>query len=94
MASYGNFSKKSRKVKEGYNEDFDKAGSYDCKNNEDFNLDSWLYFLSYYRYYIDKFAILLGLYIYPFQRFMLRCMARYQNSMIICCRGIGKEIKF
>jgi hypothetical protein len=92
MASHRNFSKKSRKVKEGYNEDFDKAGSYDCKNEESFNLEAWTAFLSYYRYYIDKFANdILGLGLYPFQKFMMRCMVRYQHSMIICCRGLGKS---
>ena len=59
------------------------------ENTED-NLDyeEWTKFISYYRYYLDEFAIdILGLKLYPFQRLMLRAMARYQNTMFIACRG-------
>lgn len=34
---------------------------------------------------------MLGINLFPFQRLILRAMARYQNSMMICCRGIGKS---
>ena len=37
---------------------------------------------------IDKFATdILGLNLYPFQKLILRAMARCPNAMLICCRG-------
>ncbi len=59
---------------------------------EKVNYDAWEKFFSYYRYYIDEFAIdVLGLTLYPYQRLWLRAMGRYQNSMGIACRGLGKS---
>lgn len=56
------------------------------------NYEAWADFISYYRYYIDEFACdILGLKLYPFQRLMLRAMARYQNTLFIACRGLGKS---
>lgn len=92
MAVHKNFSHKSRKVKEGEFEDFDKSASYDPANAESIDLEVWTNFLSYYRYYVDEFATdILGLHLFPFQRLILRAMARYQNTMLICCRGLGKS---
>jgi hypothetical protein len=92
MASFKNFSLKSRKVRDGDYQDTSKAGSYDPANMEKLDYEAWAKFLSYYRYYIDKFAMdILKSHVYPFQRFILRSMARHQNSMIICSRGVGKS---
>ena len=68
--------------------------SYDPIKQEEIDYEEWTKFISYYRYYIDEFAIdILGLKLYPFQRIMLRAMARYQNTMIIACRGLGGDNK-
>lgn len=92
MAIHNNFSHKSRKIKEGDYNNFDKSASYDPANDEKFDYQAWAEFLSYYRYYVDEFATdILGLKLFPFQRLILRAMARYQNSMLICCRGLGKS---
>lgn len=92
MASHKNFSHESRKIKEGDYEDYDKSSSYDPKNEENIDYKEWAKFLSYYRYYVDEFASdVLKCNIFPFQRLILRSMARYQNSMLICCRGLGKS---
>jgi len=59
---------------------------------ENINTEAWIEFFSYYRYYIDEFAMdVLGIYLYPFQRVILRGMARNNSSMFIACRGIGKS---
>lgn len=61
--------------------------------NEDvIDYEAWTEFFSYYRYYIDEFAIdILGIKLFPFQRIILRALARGQYSMLIACRGIGKS---
>lgn len=87
-----NFSKKSRNKKDGNNENFESNLSYDPINKESLNYANWENYISYYRHHIDEFAVnVLGLKLYPFQRLILRAMARYQYSMLICCRGIGKS---
>lgn len=92
MSSYSNFSKESRIIKEGNNNNFESEFSYDPIKDENIDIDEWIKFISYYRYYIDEFACdVLGLKLYPFQRVILRAMARYQTSMFIACRGIGKS---
>lgn len=92
MASYKNFSKKRRAEQDWLNYNTDNALSYDPINAEKINYEEWTKFLSYYRYYIDKFAVdILGVNLFPFQRLILRAMARYPNSMLICCRGLGKS---
>lgn len=61
-------------------------------NLDDINYKGWSNFISYYRYYIDRFITdILGIKLYPFQKLILRAMGRYQYSMLICCRGIGKS---
>lgn len=90
--SYRNFSIESRNIKEGKYEDFDSSLSYDPIKLQSLNYKNWREFISYYRYYIDEFACdILGIDLYPFQRLILRAMARYQNSMFIACRGLGKS---
>jgi len=92
MTSYKNFSKRSRKDKEGSFDNFDSPLSHDPKNEETIDIDAWVEFISYYRYYVDEFATdVLGLRLYPFQKLILRSMARYQTSMFIACRGLGKS---
>lgn len=62
------------------------------ENHLELDYVEWTKFISYYRYYIDEFAVdILGVKLFPFQRLILRAMARYQNSMLIACRGIGKS---
>jgi len=92
MAIHTNFSKKSRKEKEGSFDNFDSSYSHDPINEENINIDAWCEFISYYRYHVDEFATeILQLKLYPFQRLILRAMSRYQNSMFIACRGLGKS---
>ena len=87
-----NFSLESRKIKDGAYENFDSEFSYDPANIEEINYEEWAKFLAYYRYYIDEFAVdILKINLYPFQRIILRAMARYQNSMFVACRGLGKS---
>lgn len=92
MASYKNFSQKKNIERNwGYN-NTDSAYSYDPIKQEKIEYGEWTKFLSYYRYYIDKFAVdILGINLFPFQRLILRAMARYPNAMLICCRGLGKS---
>lgn len=62
------------------------------QNKTKLNDTEWVKFISYYRHYIDRFAIdILGLKLFPFQRLLLRAMARNQYIMLICCRGLGKS---
>ncbi|KAA9007378.1 hypothetical protein F4V43_02505 [Paenibacillus spiritus] len=87
-----NFSKKSRSYNDGASQNYDSNLSYDPIKRESINTENWEEFVSYYRHYIDEFAVdILGLKLYPFQRLILRAMAKYQYSMLICCRGIGKS---
>jgi hypothetical protein len=92
MTSHKNFSQKSRKEKEGSYNNFENSSSHDPINEENLNYEEWAKFLSYYRYYVDEFASdILKCNVFPFQRLILRSMARYQNNMLICCRGLGKS---
>lgn len=92
MTSYKNFSKKSRKVKDFAYHDFDNENSYDPIKEENIDIEEWVQFISYYRYYIDEFATdILGIKLYPFQKLILRCMGLYKESIFIASRGIGKS---
>lgn len=85
-----NFSVKKMNEREGSYQNTENPLSYDPIKEESIDYEAWTDFISYYRYYIDEFAIdILGLKLYPFQRIILRGMARYQNSMFIACRGLG-----
>lgn len=60
--------------------------------NVSIDYEAWTEFFSYYRYYVDEFAEdILGLELFPFQRVILRAMARGQFSVLIACRGLGKS---
>ena len=92
MASYKNFSKRRRAEADWDLYNTDNPLSYDPIKSEKIDYEEWTKFLSYYRYYIDKFATdILGVNLFPFQRLIMRAMARYPNVMLICCRGIGKS---
>lgn len=92
MASYKNFSKKRRAQQDWDIYNTENAASYDPINQENIDYEEWTKFLSYYRYYIDEFAVdILEVKLFPFQRLIMRAMARYPNSMLICCRGLGKS---
>ena len=92
MASYKNFSKRRRAEADWDLYNTDSPLSYDPIKSEKIDYEEWTKFLSYYRYYIDKFATdILGVNLFPFQRLIMRAMARYPNVMLICCRGIGKS---
>ena len=92
MASYKNFSKRRRAEADWDLYNTDSPLSYDPIKSEKIDYEEWTRFLSYYRYYIDKFATdILGVNLFPFQRLIMRAMARYPNVMLICCRGIGKS---
>lgn len=87
-----NFSVKKMNSREGNYDNFESNLSHNPFKDENIDYEEWTKFISYYRYYMDKFAIdVLGLKLYPFQRMILRAMARYQNSMFIACRGLGKS---
>lgn len=61
-------------------------------SKKDINYENWANVISYYRYYIDRFAEdILGVTLFPFQKLILRAMGRFQFSMLICCRGLGKS---
>lgn len=73
-------------------ENIESTYSNDPLKEESIDFEVWTEFISYYRYYVDEFACdVLGLRLFPFQRLILRAMARYQNSMLIACRGLGKS---
>lgn len=92
MASYKNFSQRKNAERDWSLHNTDNPTSYDPINQETIDYKEWTKFLSYYRYYIDKFAVdILGLKLFPFQRLILRAMAQYPNVMLICCRGLGKS---
>lgn len=60
--------------------------------NVSIDYEAWTNFFSYYRYYIDEFAMdILGIELYPFQRVILRAMNRGQFTVLIACRGLGKS---
>ena len=93
MASYKNFSKKRRDEADWESNNTDSPLSYDPINQEKIDYEAWTKFLSYYRYYIDEFAVdILGMTnLFPFQRLLLRAMGRYPNVMFIMCRGLTKS---
>ncbi len=73
-------------------EDFDSTYSNDPINDVSIDYEAWTEFFSYYRYYIDEFAMdILHVDLFPFQRVILRAMGRGQFSCLIACRGIGKS---
>lgn len=90
------YEKQQKKEKQLYDkkhaEDFDSTYSNDPINKVSIDYEAWTKFFSYYRYYIDEFAIdILGVDLFPFQRVILRAMGRGQFSVLIACRGIGKS---
>ena len=90
------YEKKQAKEKQLYDkqhaEDFDSTYSNDPINEASIDYDAWTEFFSYYRYYIDEFAMdILHVDLFPFQRVILRAMARGQFSVLIACRGLGKS---
>lgn len=90
------YEKQQEKEKQLYDkkhsEDFDSTYSNDPINEVTIDYEAWTEFFSYYRYYIDEFAIdILGVDLFPFQRVILRAMGRGQFSVLIACRGIGKS---
>lgn len=92
MGVFSNYSLKDRKKKAGFFDDLSKVGSHSSHEEEAIDYEQWAEVLSYYRYYIDEFAEdVLGIMLFPFQKLILRAMARNQNSMLICSRGIGKS---
>lgn len=73
-------------------EDYDSTYSHDPINEVSIDYEAWTEFFSYYRYYIDEFAMdILGIELFPFQRVILRALARGQFSVLIACRGLGKS---
>lgn len=92
MKKNSNFSVKKFNEEKGNYQNGESSLSYDPIKSENIDYEEWTKFMAYYRYYIDEFACdMLGLRLYPFQRVILRGMARYQNSMFIACRGLGKS---
>ena len=75
-----------------HRENIESTYTNDPIREENIDYEAWTQFISYYRYYIDAFAVdVLGIKLFPFQRLILRAMGRYQSSMLIACRGIGKS---
>ena len=93
MASYANFSQKRRAQADWSFNNTDSNLSYDPINQESIDYEAWTEFLSYYRYYVDEFAVdILGMTnLFPFQRLLLRAMGRFPNVMFIMCRGLTKS---
>lgn len=93
MASYKNYSQKRRAQANWEYDNMDSANSYDPIKDEKIDYDAWAKFLSYYRYYVDKFAVdILGMdNLFSFQRLLLRAMGRFPNTMILACRGLTKS---
>lgn len=93
MGSFKNFSQKSRAKINGDYDNLDNPMSHDPKKPKKIDYNEWTKFLSYYRYYIDKYAVdILGLNnLFSFQRLLLRAMGRFPNSMILACRGLTKS---
>ena len=90
------YQKKQAKEKQLYDkqhaEDFDSTYSNDPINEVSIDYEAWTEFFSYYRYYVDEFCIdILHVDLFPFQRVILRAMARGQFSVLIACRGLGKS---
>lgn len=90
------YEKQQKKEKQLYDkrhaEDFDSTYSNDPINEVSIDYEAWTEFFSYYRYYIDEFAMdILHVDLFPFQRVILRAMARGQFSVLIACRGLGKS---
>ena len=90
------YEKKQAKEKQLYDkqhaEDFDSTYSNDPINEVSIDYETWTEFFSYYRYYVDEFCIdILHVDLFPFQRVILRSMARGQFSVLIACRGLGKS---
>lgn len=90
------YEKQQAKEKQLYDkqhaEDFDSTYSNDPINEVSIDYEAWTEFFSYYRYYIDEFAMdILGVELFPFQRVILRAMGRGQFSVLIACRGLGKS---
>lgn len=87
-----NYSKYKQDLQADNHNNFDHVNSYSSRKPQVINVENWEYFLSYYRYHIDEFAInILKAKLYPFQRLMLRAMAHHKYSMLICSRGLGKS---
>lgn len=90
------YEKKQAQEKQLYDkqhaEDFDSTYSNDPINEVSIDYEAWTEFFSYYRYYVDEFCIdILHVDLFPFQRVILRAMARGQFSVLIACRGLGKS---
>ena len=90
------YEKKQAREKQLYDkqhaEDFDSTYSNDPINEVSIDYEAWTEFFSYYRYYVDEFCIdILHVDLFPFQRVILRAMARGQFSVLIACRGLGKS---
>lgn len=68
------------------------VNSNGLSENVSIDYEAWTDFFSYYRYYIDEFAMdILDIELYPFQRVILRAMNRGQFTVLIACRGLGKS---
>lgn len=64
---------------------------YTNEDTSSIDFEAWTNFISYYRYYMDEFAEdILGIKLYPFQKVILRALARGQNTILIACRGLGR----
>ena len=87
-------SERLKQAREQYagRENLDNPYSNTVIREESIDYEAWTKFISYYRYYIDEFAMdILGINLFPFQRVILRAMSRYQSEMLIACRGLGKS---
>ena len=87
-------SERLKKAREQYasRENLDNPYSNTVIREESIDYEAWTKFISYYRYYIDEFAMdILGINLFPFQRVILRAMSRYQNELLVACRGLGKS---
>lgn len=70
----------------------EKTKDMTFEERQEFINDNWVKFIGYYRRNIDAFVIdILKFPLYPFQRYMLRAMAKGDFSAMAACRGLTKS---
>jgi hypothetical protein len=101
MASWNNFSKKDRQVKD--NDTFKNPQNFETNNinnNQIKNFENvkekWRELCSYFRWYPDKFLDFISqpdskIQLYYYQRIYLRIMMRYRKVFLTATRGTSKS---
>lgn len=92
---------KYKGVKRILNDDYDysdrvelteKTKNMTYEERKEYKRNNWAQFTGFYRRNIDSFCVdILEMNLFPFQRYMLRSMAKGDFSVLICCRGLTKS---